>query len=396
MKEFLSAHVRATTERAREEPVVLAVQDTASLNYTGLAAVCEGLGRVGTDESGALGLIVHDTVAFTPAGLPLGVLDAQVWARDTKEKEKSAAPIREKESCKWLASYERACVLQTECGKRTMVVSVGDREADFYELFCKPVIARTAHSCWCEPARTAVCARSAGICSITCTGSRLAGSTSSALRLVTTAGHVRPRSRYALRSWSWRRHRQEQSRPRRALRGAGPRRSSTRWGSAARVAVADHGDGAGLRAGQKVLSWYTVRWAIEVFHRTLKSGCRIEDRQLENAHRLENCLAIDMVVAWRILHLRHLSRVDPDAPCTVYFTQDDYEALYAVTHPDKPLPKKAISIRDATRLVAMLGGFLARKSDGEPGAETLWRGLQRLDGICLGWRAARRALQRGP
>ena len=103
-----------------------------------------------------------------------------------------------------------------------------------------------------------------------------------------------------------------------------------------------------------------------------------------------------MVVAWRILHLRHLSRVDPDAPCTVYFAEHEYQALYASTHRAKPLPKKPISIHEATRLVAMLGGFLARKGDGEPGAETLWRGLQRLDAICIGWLAARRTFARGP
>jgi len=144
------------------------------------------------------------------------------------------------------------------------------------------------------------------------------------------------------------------------------------------------------------LSWYSVRWAIEVFHRTLKSGCRIEDRQLENAHRLETCLAIDMVVAWRILHLRHLSRVDPDAPCTVYFAEHEYQALYAVAHRGKALPKQPITIREATHLVAMLGGFLGRKGDGEPGAETLWRGLQRLDAICIGWLAAHHVFRRGP
>jgi len=63
---------------------------------------------------------------------------------------------------------------------------------------------------------------------------------------------------------------------------------------------------------------------------------------------------------------------------------DQWEALYAVTNPGKPLPKNPISIHEATRRMAMLGGFLGRKGDGEPGAETLWRGLQMLDAICIG------------
>jgi len=93
-----------------------------------------------------------------------------------------------------------------------------------------------------------------------------------------------------------------------------------------------------LAQARQRLAWYSVRWAIEAFHRMLKSGCRIEDRQLEDAQRLENCLAIDMVVARRILHLHHLSRVDPDQPCTVYFAPHEYEALYAVTQLSKPSP----------------------------------------------------------
>ena len=67
------------------------------------------------------------------------------------------------------------------------------------------------------------------------------------------------------------------------------------------------------------IQWYMKRWGIEVYHRTLKSGCRIEDRQLAAADRLESCLAIDMVVAWRIYHLTKLSREHPELPCTSYF-----------------------------------------------------------------------------
>lgn len=396
MKELLSAHVRATIDRAREEAVVLAVQDTTSLNYTGIKDVCQGLGRVGTDHSGALGLIVHDTVAFTPAGLPLGVLDVQVWARP--EKAKNLKRIKEKESRKWLVSYAQACALQTECGKRATVVSVGDREADFYELFCETRDRKGGAHLLVRACQNRSVREECGYLFDHMHGLDAAGE----YELSVEARHKR-KAREATLSVRFAKVVLQ------APRGKKNLAPVELYAVLAREEAAPPDGDAPLEwlllttmpvesfeQARKILSWYTVRWAIEVFHRTLKSGCRIEDRQLENAHRLENCLAIDMVVAWRILHLRHLSRVDPDAPCTVYFTQDEYEALYAVRHPDKPLPEKPISIRDATRMVAMLGGFLGRKSDGEPGAETLWRGLQRLDAICIGWTAARRSLQRGP
>ena len=67
------------------------------------------------------------------------------------------------------------------------------------------------------------------------------------------------------------------------------------------------------------LSWYAKRWGIEVYHRTLKSGCKIEERQFGKVERLEPCLAIDLVVAWRIFHLTKLGREVPNVPCTVFF-----------------------------------------------------------------------------
>jgi hypothetical protein len=138
------------------------------------------------------------------------------------------------------------------------------------------------------------------------------------------------------------------------------------------------------------LAWYTQRWGIEVFHRTLKSGCRVEDRQLGHGDRLQACLAIDMVVAWRIHHMTKLGREVPDLPAEAYFDHDECQVLIAYEtkvrkrKPDAPAP----NLREAIRMIAKLGGFLGRKSDGEPGTETLWRGLLRLDGMTEGWRLA--------
>jgi len=127
------------------------------------------------------------------------------------------------------------------------------------------------------------------------------------------------------------------------------------------------------------LSWYARRWGIEVYHRTLKSGCRIEDRQLETAESLETCLALDMVVAWRIYHLTMLGREVPDLPCTIFFEEAEWKALYILVNQTTDLPAKEPTLREAVRMVASLGGFLGRKGDGEPGTTTLWRGLQRLE-----------------
>jgi hypothetical protein len=138
------------------------------------------------------------------------------------------------------------------------------------------------------------------------------------------------------------------------------------------------------QAAEKLL-WYTRRWSIEVYHRTLKSGCRIEERQLATASRLQNCLAIDMVVAWRILHLTRLGRETPDLPCTVYFDDIQWQALHGFIHRNPIPPPQPPTLRQALRMVASLGGFLGRKGDGEPGTKSIWLGLQRLDDIATAW-----------
>jgi hypothetical protein len=129
------------------------------------------------------------------------------------------------------------------------------------------------------------------------------------------------------------------------------------------------------------IAWYTKRWGIEIYHRTLKSGCNIEERQLADADTIEACLAIDMVVAWRVYHLTKLGREVPDVPCTVFFEEAEWMALTAFITKNPEPPTTPPTLCEAIRMVASLGGFLGRKGDGQPGTKSLWLGLQRLDDI---------------
>jgi hypothetical protein len=137
MDAILGSHYEATAKRVSEQAVVLAVQDTASLNYNTQPAI-ENLGPIGSRADTWLGLMVHDTMAFTPEGVPLGLVDVQCWARDAKafgkKHQRKSLPIEQKESYKWLRSIQAAARLQARC-PNTTVVSVGDREADVFELF---------------------------------------------------------------------------------------------------------------------------------------------------------------------------------------------------------------------------------------------------------------------
>lgn len=135
-----------------------------------------------------------------------------------------------------------------------------------------------------------------------------------------------------------------------------------------------------LSAALRVVEWYSLRWLIEEYHKCLKTGCRIELRQLHHADRLKPLLAICAVVAVRLLQCKQQARVEPNRPATQCVPVEHVQVLSAY-HKQSAA---GMTIRQFWRLVARLGGFLARKSDGEPGWQTLWRGWQKLDLMTLG------------
>ncbi len=136
----------------------------------------------------------------------------------------------------------------------------------------------------------------------------------------------------------------------------------------------------------RYVRWYSYRWLIERYHFTLKSGCGIEELQLETADRIERALATYSIVAWRLLWLTIDARVNPESPCDRVLETEEWQALYARIHKSKKIPHRPPRLRQAVRWIAQLGGFLARKSDKEPGVKTIWRGLRRLNDLTTGWK----------
>jgi len=134
-----------------------------------------------------------------------------------------------------------------------------------------------------------------------------------------------------------------------------------------------------FQVAQKIVEWYSGRWGIEVYHKTLKSGCKIEERQLGKAKRLKACLGVDMVVAWRIYYLTMLGREVPQSPCTAFFDDVEWKALCCYINRKPIPPKEPPTLSKAINMVGRLGGYLGRESDSPPGIKVLWRGLQKLD-----------------
>ncbi len=392
MRDILAPHYASTAARMNNEPVVLAVQDTTSLNYSTHAAT-PGLGTITNAADGALGLEVHDTLTFTARGVPLGLLDVQVWARDPaefgKRHTRRKRPVEEKESYKWLTSFQAAAHAQRLC-PHTRVVSVGDRESDVFELF-ELAHARDDHPALLVRASADRRVRSTGASGLL--WKVVESQKKTELREVQvprTAERPARRARLTVRFCA------VELRPPR--NGPAGRQPLHVWAVLAREEHPPHGveplewmllttlEVRTFAQAMEKIDWYARRWGIEVYHRTLKSGCLIEERQLGTVTGLTNCLAIDMIVAWRILYMTRLGREVPDLPCTAVFTEDEWQSLCKVTHPNQPLPLEPPSLTEVIRMLSKLGGHIARKTDGPPGVESLWIGLMRLSDISMCWR----------
>lgn len=382
-----AAHLDASRSRIQQHQTVLVLQDTTELLFSSHPHT-RGLGDL--DHAGSKGLKVHSALAATEAGVPLGLVQQVVWARQAQPKAKRPKrrkrPQAERESQRWLTTLAEA---QTKIKAPTHLIVVADREADIYPLFIEPREERTDLVIRATHNRALVGGLKLhdAIKSVSWQGSRtitIPGNGSRAARTATvqigfTTVQLLPPQDYP-------------------CPGSAPRPTLQL------VVVEEHEPPAGVKplrwllwTSLPVTSWdealrvvqiYEKRWLIERYHFVLKSGCGIEKLQLETAEGLERALAVCCIAAWRLLWLTTQARETPEVPCTQVFARHEWEALVCVVQDKLEVPAEPPSLREAVRMVAQLGGFLARKGDGEPGVKTLWRGLIRLNDIAATWLVA--------
>lgn len=380
-------HWHLTRREAGEHERVLLVQDTSSLNFTRHHAT-RGLGPIG--DSQGRGFMVHSTLAVSPSGsgAVLGMAYQMVFCRQPTPGEETRAERRrrDRESEVWRTSIRQ--VGPSPQGSQWIYVC--DRYADDFETFetCRDTgadfLIRVAQD------RRAAVGHEASQASD---------------RLLVLARSLPAAGGKTL----WVRQRPtRQARWAKLLVSSSPvtvfppwlalRESEPLFGWVVRVWESDPPTGeepiewvllttvpvANLEAALTIASWYSLRWLIEEYYKCLKTGCSAEKRQLTEAEGLRACIGVLAVVAVRLLQLKHQARVNPDRPAESCVPRGHVEVLAAYLK----RPAEGWTIREFWRGVARLGGFLARKSDGEPGWQTVWRGWQKLDLLTIGARLA--------
>jgi hypothetical protein len=382
-------HHQRTVERMKQHPRVLAIQDTSFLNYTRHPQTT-GLGAIGNKRQQQRGCGMHSTLAVTPQGLPLGLLTQDFFTRAVDEPAHRPAelrllPIEEKESYRWLQAFEQTLALAPA---GVEVITVCDREADIYEMFAlaqeqkasllvrassnRVLLETDVRKLWSKVERQPC----AGQLVVQIPGNSQRPARQATVSVRYTAVTLKPPWRpKGLKLPAVKLNailvREENPPP--------DIEEPIEW------LLLTNTPGASFAAAQQVIQWYCCRWQIEVFHKVLKSGCRVEDCRLRTADRLYNFIALMSVIAWRLHWLTYINRCHPNQPCTVVLTTSEWQALYMRIHRSTRLPTTVPTVRQVVRWIAQLGGFLGRKSDGEPGVTTIWRGWQRLQDIAATW-----------
>jgi hypothetical protein len=404
LENILLPHREQTMRRMQAERTVLCVHDGTDLDYSG-AATCDGLGAIGTNQTGAKsrGLHLHSTLVVSEEGLPLGVLSARCEAPQGRSEDdprtRAQVPPEEKKIYDWILAM-RDCEAVAAEMPHTRLVQVMDREADFFGLF---------HEWQRSDRRTDLLIRARHNRRTTTKDKLFDAVRTTPVRLEFELHVDRQSARPKKSKQKARAHRPERV-ARMSLRYhrfelPAPERLAERGALALwLVHAVEEQAPEGVKPiewfllttmeitspeqAERVLAYYCLRWRIEDWHRVLKTGCGIEELRNESARRLKRALAIYLVIAWRVMLMALLGREEPGLPPDVLFSDLEIEVLTAYANSRRDL-KPPACLGDAVRLVARMGGYQDRKSDAPPGNQVTWTGYTALRMMCAGFLLAR-------
>jgi len=390
-----AGHRDLVRHRMREAGTTLLLEDTSEFIWHNGAPI-EGLGPVGSGADFQQGFLLHSVLAVRwgeAASIPseerrpplsvLGIADQQYYVREPIPDGENGNGSRhrmkrERESRLWLQSGEEL----GPAPEGSRWVRICDRGADMYEFLLS-----------CQELKHGFVLRAAQDRGLVGTTTRLFVQARSAPSLGGFTLSLRARPQHPARVAALSVSAQEVTLRSPQRPGASPGRLAPITCTVVRVWEEQPPEGIeplewilltdqGVKSFDEALlcaQQYATRWAIEEFHKALKTGLGAERLQLESAHRLFAAISIMSVVALRLVDLKERVRVMPDASAE----ESGLEPLELQVLSLK-LSRELKTVRDVALAIGRLGGHMNRKGDGMPGLITLWRGLQKLQALVAG------------
>lgn len=378
---LLAPHQLQTARRMAAEKVVLLAQDTTSLSYNTLHQT-QGLGTIGKEFS--RGLFLHTLQAFRLDGILLGTAWAEVWARpeqsDTDRRNEQS--VADKESGRWIRALQMAGERARQM-PQTQIIVCGDRESDIYELYDQVqglppnvrLLVRGQHDRKLtngNPLWQSLQLRPlGGTMPVKVPRSKERPARVATLELRWQEVEVKPPAVALKKSWPTLKLYAVLAQEVDAPAGVEP----IQWLLLSTWPVKS------LKMARRLVRWYGLRWGIECWHRVLKVVCGVERRQMKSALALERALALDMIVASRLLLLKRLGKEHPDLPADLFYSPQELAVLEVKkkeTGKFQSEAKAKLTVFQANILTAMLVGFWGRDCDGHPGDQILGEGLEAL------------------
>lgn len=443
--DLMASHAVATLAHLQAQPpgdgVILNVQDTTTLNFTTHLAL-PGQGSIGKNsKSGVTGFHAHGTLLLGASGYVYGMLDSEFYARDDAAMEarrqagagkRNREKAEDKESARWLRSLRRSAELAATRAPDTLTINVADREADMYELWLLAdelrvttpqlhLLVRSQHNRKLHEAdgclhETLASLPAQAEWEIELPAAKGLGSQIRKVQCVwqqvtlDVPAHQRKYQKHTQCQKLWAIEVREPNPP----EGA----EALHWIILSTWPIADG------KSAREALGWYVQRWQIEVLHRTWKTGCKVEDRRVQDPKTMQRLMMLDLMVAVQLLSLVKAARLTPEAPACNLLGAAQNECLAAIAAsrvpaqkplgesqsktaqatvspginslssdqaPHASLSEKApiMSIGEAVEKIARLGGYRGNMKKRPPGAELLWRGIQRLHDLTTGWLLAK-------
>lgn len=396
-EKLLQPHIEKTIERINEYPIVLLASDTSEIDYSSKEAM---LGRERLSNKHKKGLWLHATIAVTPERLTLGIIDADFWSRQPEKAEESSAyhtardraPIENKESYRWLKSYQKACEI-AKAAPNTQIIYMADRECDIIELFdtanelkkqgpSANFIIRSQYDRLTEEHDADL--------------KKAYKKLKEKLREASPLGEIE----FTIPSTEKRKGRKVKQTLKAITAILKPKNKNIKTKINAVMAMEENPPEEPLNwilltdlpvdsfeNIHQVIKYYLSRWQIELFFKVLKSGCKIEERQLQTTERMKSLIAIFMILSWRVMFTMMLGRVCSEMSCGDLFDAAEWKAVYKILNKTKNIPRKPPRLGEFVIMIAILGGYVEKKDAEPPGVKTMWKGMARMVDFSIAWEA---------